>query len=311
MAASSEARVMRSSNKNCLQFYKDSPACIPRDISSYTYSMFVAKHKELESSTERVNPIKAASEFYYLNQLVHRIEQKIGQSLPLGDYRPIVESYYDVVHRESQRMFLYMLFITFRECRHGNASPEIKAGTKLRKAMDIAINSSGDTLKGMGKLEDNTPIGSMIDAIADYYLKSNAFGGSFGGQPWSMIAKTLSQFVHGKMSAEVFYDTCFSLEHNTGTIFNKPALYSDPNKEHLQTLLNHQANGHVVTHITNNPYWWQGYKDLPQNVVSELGGNAPPPEGKIAPTSPIKEKTPWGMKGEEVRIIPSVSVKIL
>jgi hypothetical protein len=45
--------------------------------------------------------------------------------------------------------------------------------------------------------------------------------GSFGGVPWSNIAKHLLEYETGTFGASVFVDFCWGLQHNGGSYFNK------------------------------------------------------------------------------------------
>lgn len=45
--------------------------------------------------------------------------------------------------------------------------------------------------------------------------------GAFGGPRWANIAKTLRKFVTGEYTPIMFIDTCWGLQHNGGSYFNK------------------------------------------------------------------------------------------
>lgn len=44
---------------------------------------------------------------------------------------------------------------------------------------------------------------------------------NFGGQAWGCVARLLRERLSRDLSARIFVDQCFSLEHNTGSVFNK------------------------------------------------------------------------------------------
>ena len=44
---------------------------------------------------------------------------------------------------------------------------------------------------------------------------------NFGGWAWAQVVRLLRGYLQGTLCARVFVDQCFSLEHNTGSIFNK------------------------------------------------------------------------------------------
>lgn len=58
------------------------------------------------------------------------------------------------------------------------------------------------------------------------YLAQEAFElpywrGAFGGEAWASIASVLSAYLEGRINDRIFVDRCFSLEHNSGCVFNK------------------------------------------------------------------------------------------
>lgn len=44
---------------------------------------------------------------------------------------------------------------------------------------------------------------------------------NFGGEAWAVVARLLKDHLKGRVIARTFVDQCFSLEHNTGSVFNK------------------------------------------------------------------------------------------
>jgi hypothetical protein len=44
---------------------------------------------------------------------------------------------------------------------------------------------------------------------------------NFGGNAWASVARLLKLHLQGDLRARIFVDQCFSLEHNTGSVFNK------------------------------------------------------------------------------------------
>ena len=57
----------------------------------------------------------------------------------------------------------------------------------------------------------------------------NQFKKYYGGKSWADIANHGLSFVKGEINSEVFIDQAFSLEHNTGNMFNKKIIFSEPN----------------------------------------------------------------------------------
>lgn len=67
-------------------------------------------------------------------------------------------------------------------------------------------------------------IGEIL-GFSQVLFEYHDFESGFGGPAWSKIAQHAQDFVSGKINAEVFLDQAFSLEHNSGQIFNKDIIY--------------------------------------------------------------------------------------
>ena len=66
------------------------------------------------------------------------------------------------------------------------------------------------------------------------------WGNAYGGKKWGNISNTLYLYETGEITRDVFIDTCWGLQHNGGTYFNKwwgQGLYQ------LQEVLNLNLNG--------------------------------------------------------------------
>ena len=66
-----------------------------------------------------------------------------------------------------------------------------------------------------------------LEAIMSIYEVNN-FDSSYGGKAWVNITEHLLKFCYGEINTEVFIDQTFSLEHNTGQIFNKGVVFTHP-----------------------------------------------------------------------------------
>ena len=44
---------------------------------------------------------------------------------------------------------------------------------------------------------------------------------NFGGWAWACVARLLRSYLEGELKPRIFVDQCLSLEHNTGSVFNK------------------------------------------------------------------------------------------
>jgi len=57
--------------------------------------------------------------------------------------------------------------------------------------------------------------------LAAEVFGSSGWAENFGGEAWATVTRLLRDHLKGRVVARVFVDQCFSLEHNTGSVFNK------------------------------------------------------------------------------------------
>ena len=57
--------------------------------------------------------------------------------------------------------------------------------------------------------------------LAALVFGTSGWAENFGGEAWGTVARLLRDHLRGRVVARVFVDQCFSLEHNTGSVFNK------------------------------------------------------------------------------------------
>jgi hypothetical protein len=65
-------------------------------------------------------------------------------------------------------------------------------------------------------------------------------GGGYGGSAWASIARVARDYALGKMSARIFMDRFWTLQHNGGNVFDK--LYGSTDRSNLMQALEHQAH---------------------------------------------------------------------
>ena len=70
-------------------------------------------------------------------------------------------------------------------------------------------------------------LGQYLNGLKTIFYYNN-FDDGYGGDLWGDITEHLSNFVNGKINSEVFIDQSFSLEHNSGHIFNKSIIFDEP-----------------------------------------------------------------------------------
>lgn len=57
--------------------------------------------------------------------------------------------------------------------------------------------------------------------LAEELFSDSRWRENFGGSPWAGVARLLRQYLQGDLNPRIFVDQCFSLQHNTGSVFNK------------------------------------------------------------------------------------------
>jgi hypothetical protein len=57
--------------------------------------------------------------------------------------------------------------------------------------------------------------------LAEEVFSHEGWRENFGGYAWASVSGLLRRFLEGDLKARIFVDQCLSLEHNTGSVFNK------------------------------------------------------------------------------------------
>lgn len=57
--------------------------------------------------------------------------------------------------------------------------------------------------------------------LAEDLFSDSRWRENFGGSAWAGVARLLRQYLEGDVSRRIFVDQCFSLQHNSGSVFNK------------------------------------------------------------------------------------------
>ena len=57
--------------------------------------------------------------------------------------------------------------------------------------------------------------------LAEDLFSDSRWRENFGGSPWAGVARLLRQYLEGDVSRRIFVDQCFSIQHNSGSVFNK------------------------------------------------------------------------------------------
>lgn len=86
--------------------------------------------------------------------------------------------------------------------------------------------------------------GAQAAKYAAEIFRSSGWGSMYGGEPWANIADTLYYYETGEYPAWLFVDRCFTLQHNTSSVFNKaqfPVNKSGWDALHMTPVLNAHA----------------------------------------------------------------------
>lgn len=238
--------------KGSLAYHKQRPFMKPRDISGYSLADTVAQMVLFEDGATMAVPEVEAVSFYLLNDAFAQLCAKFDANEPLPvEANTIAESY--VVHSQLRalRLFYYCLLIVTRESRHLYANSwynnqlEKEHGHAFYDFMHKLNSISEDAaVNRLRKQPPNITLGEYTKGMVAVFEKGG-FGGSFGGEPWADVARTLDRAVHGDTSMEAFIDAGWALAHNNGPIFNKGMLYEMYSLPQLSKILDVQRSGQI------------------------------------------------------------------
>mgnify|MGYP003531494061 FL=1 len=197
------------------------------------------------------NPDTQALRFYALNQIIGAMQARFTANEKLPSWgEQAVDLYCRELVSQHNRMFWYTFLVVTREWRHLKnlstvTSVKSKPYTPELKALHPTINDSNSESYLNAWLK-HVPEMSLVDycTCLTHSFNAGSWGGGYGGKPWGNIAQTLLNYVDGKISAEVFIDTAYTLAHNNGPMFNKGMMYSQYSNE-FKIILDVQRSGQV------------------------------------------------------------------
>lgn len=64
-------------------------------------------------------------------------------------------------------------------------------------------------------------LGLSALVLAEEIFSHDGWRENFGGAAWSCVCRLLRGYLQGELIPRIFVDQCLSLEHNTGSVFNK------------------------------------------------------------------------------------------
>ncbi|MGH2693312.1 MAG: hypothetical protein ACRDJJ_00715 [Actinomycetota bacterium] len=64
-------------------------------------------------------------------------------------------------------------------------------------------------------------LGPRALILAEEVFSHDGWRENFGGSAWACVSRLLRSYLVGELMPRIFVDQCLSLEHNTGSVFNK------------------------------------------------------------------------------------------
>lgn len=225
-----------------------------------TAKQLADKLLSFDKNATQVDPDTEALRFYALNQIIGAMQTRFttNEALPVWG-QTVVDLYCKELVKQHNRMFWYTFLVITREWRHTKNLATVSAVkstpyTDGLKALHPIINDSNSENYLNGWLK-NVPAMSLVDycTCLTHSFNTGSYGGGYGGKPWGNIAQTLLNYVEGKISAEVFIDTAYTLAHNNGPMFNKGMMYSNYSHD-FKTILDVQRSGQVCESLLNSEF---------------------------------------------------------
>lgn len=228
----------------------------PLDTSSVPLKSVTVQMKVDQSTTSCPTPDQEAIEFYTLNHLIADLQVKRGEHQELSqDEEKLVKLYFDVINRQSKRMFYYLLAICTRENRHSSGGPDLyeefgkKKGTALVKFRDkLHKQNSNGAVNHLYNAPPELDLGTYVSFLELLYYKASFPSCNFGGKNWGEVAKVLRKCIYGEMSLELMVDCAYNLSHNNGPIFNKGMWYNNHQNSFIK-VLDIQRSGQMPTFL--------------------------------------------------------------
>lgn len=152
---------------------------------------------------------EAASDFYVLELLTARGDPDAARLLA------------GLEERLAREFACYLDMAIGGELRH--AVKHLGADA-LSAELTCFFNEIDPTERGMAWLVWNVirrVLGLHAIDLAAGVFRTPGWAENFGGNAWAVAARLLKDRLEHRVSARVFVDQCFSLEHNTGNLLNK------------------------------------------------------------------------------------------
>lgn len=175
-----------------------------------------------------VNPVSSAADFYLYEYIVHA--SGINSRIPDHIYRDFLDNGFNlsvtynagIEAKKQQRQLEDFCVPIFKEYLHYAIVCELCHDAVF--ARSFFVSNAYEAYWGWGNL--CSVVGKETAANHARSLFMRPWKDCFGGKPWAKVAELLAKGEAGTISGapfdnHLFLDRIFSLEHNTGSVFNK------------------------------------------------------------------------------------------
>lgn len=242
---------------NTLAHYELMPQRQLINVSKVNCELFAQRISAYKDSHTLVKPEHEAIQFYLFNHLAKLLKDKFTANEPLPDWaKAVMQEYKSIVVNQGNRLTSYISLICARESRHMGAKNEEwwvenitkNFGAKCKDFHYLIKGKNSDVAAGRFlESAPDIPVGDFFKSLETIFFKGS-FGSGYGGKPWGNIAKTLNQFLDGKISQEMMVDTAYTLAHNNGPMFNKGMMFNHYDSE-LLVILDVQRSGQIPEYV--------------------------------------------------------------
>lgn len=172
------------------------------------------------------DPVRAAGEYYILESI---LSGSVGASHEDVVLRRLMsdDTARKVLHNEAEEMMQAMVaefMPVFRSYAHLAIGGELRHHVAI--GGHILPSSRSAAWAGWKSIFEAVGPQALLDAAE---LFEEFGGGTYGGKPWADACRVLHAFETGKLSARVFLDRMFALQHNGGCFLNK-VTWADKNE---------------------------------------------------------------------------------
>jgi hypothetical protein len=254
---------------NTLAEFSGRPLTSAQDIRGTSLQVAVARVNSTRAllGNNPARPETEALRFYYGNHLMALVLKEVGPHGDLGQFKPLVERYYEAQTAAATRLLYYLIYITTREARHlpehitlTNIDPQVAKFLKTTKGDEVSF------FKQLLAKPPVTNLGAYVQGLSAAFF-AQGWSSAYGGPKWGGISDCLLRYVQGECSAEATLDTAFTLAHNGGPIFNKGDVYASYGGTFIR-ILDYQAAGLIPSFL--NAKVGAAWKDLDAGLKADF-----------------------------------------